>query len=150
MILDGLKKCRVCLETFSVDHFYYNKNTKGYTSACKPCHIKRVKGWTKNKAAEELLKKAKRGAAGLKICWNCNQARREDNYVEWDCRLYLNGEYLLGEQYICAVCYDKIKKKAFRKVYGAIEHHNEQRMKRNGKSPRKKRKLETYNTKNKI
>lgn len=138
MISDGLKTCRVCTQTFSLDHFYYNKATKGYTSACKPCHIKRVKGWTKTKTAEELLKKAKRGAAGLKICWSCKQARREDDYVEWDCRVFINGEYILGEQHICAVCYDKIKKKAFRKVYGAIEHHNEQRMKKNGKRSRRK------------
>lgn len=150
MISDGLKTCRVCNQTFSLDHFYYNKNNRGYTSACKPCHIKRVKGWTKSKTAEELLKKAKTGTPGLKICWGCKQARRESNFVEWDCRVFINGEYILGEQYICDICYDRLKKKAFRKIYGAINYHNEQRMKRNGKSPRRKRKLEIYNSKNKI
>jgi hypothetical protein len=139
MISDGLKKCRVCQETFSVDHFYYNKSTKGYTSACKPCHIKRVKGWTKARESKELIRKAKRDkSSGLKICWSCKEASHITRFVEWDTRVYINEEYILGEEQICARCYDRLRKKAFKKIYGAIQYHNTQQLKRGGKRSRRK------------
>lgn len=133
MTSDGLRTCKNCGETSTLQNFYQNKTSGYYSWKCKPCL--RIYARTKNDkiALRQLAKNIKNNPENQE-CWNCKKFSLASEYVYWDTRVFINGKYMgIGSEYICKHCWQKIYTKAFRKVRGAIEYGKEHGYKKTSK-----------------
>jgi hypothetical protein len=147
--LDGLRTCSRCLQSFeeNAENFYYAKEWNQYSGKCKPCHREAAKeSAEKNKYDKKrraLIQEAKSKGDKMKKCQKCNMSNPAGSFVPYDTNVYINDTLVIkGYKEICGVCYYRLHNKVFSRIAGCIAYANE----RAGKKPRKKRKLEIYNT----
>jgi hypothetical protein len=133
MTLDGLRTCKLCGETSSIDNFYLNRSSGYYSWKCKPC-LREYARTKNNKIALRQLANNVKNNPNNQECWSCKKYSLALEYVYWDTRVFINGIYMgIGSEYICKYCWKKIYTKAFRKVRGAIEYGKDHGHKKTGK-----------------